>query len=122
MAMAEIKSHGSPPPKKKRLSLSLKTRRFASNTKPEALEKAAEGRNKKRPEEPIDPQILTVDDTTNLCLVLRLFVLEARKANGDSYPPSTIRNLLSGINRELTKTRLMWLSWIRVIVVFKSFT
>uniref|UniRef100_A0A1X7VJD5 Uncharacterized protein n=1 Tax=Amphimedon queenslandica TaxID=400682 RepID=A0A1X7VJD5_AMPQE len=63
-------------------------------------------RIKKRPEEPIDPQILTVDDTTSLCLVLRLFVFEARKANCNSYPPSIIRNLLSGINRKLTKSKI----------------
>lgn len=33
-------------------------------------------------------------------------MLEAKKANGDSYPPATIRNLLSGINRELTKNKI----------------
>lgn len=41
--MATRESEGSSPPKKKHLSLSLKTRRFACPTKPEALEKAAEG-------------------------------------------------------------------------------
>ena len=41
--MATRENGGSTPPEKKRLSLSLKTRCFASPTKPEALEKAAEG-------------------------------------------------------------------------------
>ena len=37
--------------------------------------------------------------------VLQLFVIEARKMDGKKYPPGTVRNLLSGINRELMKNK-----------------
>ena len=36
-----------------------------------------------------------------MCKWLCLFVLETRKEDGKPYPPSTLRCLLSGVNRIL---------------------
>ena len=123
-----------PPIKKRRLSLSRKkpltevnSSRFASPTKPDVVEKAAEGvvpentrqntrwavstflswveERNQRISEQIEPDILSSNDAERLSYVLRLFVIEARKVDGKKYPPGTIRNLLSGINRELVKNK-----------------
>jgi hypothetical protein len=59
-----------------------------------------------KPEDFIDPAILSIDDIEKLSYVLRLFVLEVRKTNGEKYPAGTIRSLLSGINRELIKNNI----------------
>lgn len=58
-------------------------------------------------EEQIPLDILSTHqaDSEKLCKVLRLFVLEARKIDGEKYPSGTIRNLLSGLNRELLKNK-----------------
>ena len=53
--------------------------------------------------EQLDTAILSSKDTDEISRVLRLFVLEVRKVDGERYPPGSIRNLVSGINRELTK-------------------
>lgn len=112
-----------PSEKKRRLSLSLRKRprsenRFASPTKPELLEKAAKGvvllnthhsttwlvkeeSNGRVQGEQIEDNILFCTDCKRLSYILRLFVLEVRKSNGDSYPPNSLRNILSGINRKL---------------------
>ena len=99
-------------------------KRFASPIKHELLEKAAEGvvpkntrhsttwsvktflswvaeRNERVENDKIEDDILFSTDCKRLSYhsyVLRLFVLEARKSNGESYPPSNLRNILSGIN------------------------
>ena len=54
-------------------------------------------------EEAVDPEVLYSCDPVKVCFVLRLFVMEVRKTNGENYPPSTIRNLLSGLNRVMVK-------------------
>ena len=117
--------------KKPRLSLSLKRpsrpdARFASPTKPELVEQAAEGvvptntkhstkwavktfmswlkqRNERVPDDQIESSILSCRDHSRLCYVLRLFVLEVRKSNGECYPPAS---LLSGINREMMNNKI----------------
>ena len=49
--------------------------------------------------EQIEPDILSYRDAEHLLYVLRLFVMEARKVDGERYPPGTIRSLLNGISR-----------------------
>ena len=61
-----------------------------------------ESRNKRVSAECIDPDILSKpigDDCRDLCRVLCLFVVEARKANGCPYPARTLYHLLSGLLR-----------------------
>ena len=52
-------------------------------------------------EETIDVDILAkpVGDCTELCRVLCLFVVEARKVNGELYPAKTVFHLLAGLLR-----------------------
>lgn len=57
-----------------------------------------EERNKRVPSEKMEPDI---PDHELLCYILRLFVLEVRKSNGEKYPPGSIINLLSGIHRQI---------------------
>ena len=49
----------------------------------------------------IDPEILTkpVHSTELLCTVLSLFLAEARKVNGERYPPKTLFQLMAGLLR-----------------------
>ena len=123
-----------PPNKKRRLSLScnkplreVNASRFASPTKPDEFKRAAEGvvpnntrqntkwavstflswveeRNKRVPDQ-IDCDVLSSNNAERLSYVLRLFVIEARKMDCEKYPPGIVRNLLSGINRELIKNK-----------------
>ena len=102
------------------------TTHFAPPTSIDALEKAAEGvvpsntksntkwatgtfaswldeRNKLGLSDQLDSDVLSSNNTLELSRVLRVFVLEARKTSGEQYPPGT--NLLSGINREISKNR-----------------
>ena len=57
--------------------------------------------------EQIDPDtcILSCRDAEHLSYVLRLFVMEARKVDGEKHPPGTIRSLLHRISRELIKNK-----------------
>ena len=104
--------------------------RFASPTKAPAVAKAAKGvvpentvqctkwavntflswakqRNERMPQELIELDILSAPSSPDrLCYVLQLFALEVRKVNGDRYPPSSIRSLLSGIGRELADNKV----------------
>ena len=43
--------------------------------------------------------LLECHDAEMVSKCMRLFVPEVRKADGEPYPPSTIRGLLSGLNR-----------------------
>ncbi len=116
--------------KRKRLSLSSKQKaassRFAAPVTSVALEKATEGlkprnteistrwalknfnlwaenRAKLVPDEPVPEDLLQCRDHAKVCKFLCLFVLETRKEDGSSYPPATLRSLLSGVNRELQR-------------------
>ena len=51
----------------------------------------------------LDSKILSSKDTQELSRVLRFFVIEAQKTNGQPFPPETIWNILSAINREIAK-------------------
>ena len=62
--------------------------------------------NKRTDVESIQPSILSCDDANRVSYVLRLFVLEVRKGNGEKYPPATIRSLRSGLHREMGKNRV----------------
>ncbi|XP_011408773.1 PREDICTED: uncharacterized protein KIAA1958-like [Amphimedon queenslandica] len=104
-------------------------KRFPSPIKSEALQKATEGvvpnntkqstrwalntfltwareRNKRCPDEEIDETIFCCPDAERVSHVLCLFTLEARKVDGERYPPSILRNLLSGLNREFVKNKV----------------
>uniref|UniRef100_A0A1X7VKI5 Uncharacterized protein n=1 Tax=Amphimedon queenslandica TaxID=400682 RepID=A0A1X7VKI5_AMPQE len=104
-------------------------KRFPSPIKSEALHKAAEAvvpnntkqskrwafntfltwareRNKRCPDEEIDETIFCCPDAERVSHVLCLFPLEARKVDGERYPPSTLRNLLSRLNREFVKNKV----------------
>ena len=134
--MENEEAEGAPPAKTtRRLSLSLKkpleesNHRFASPTKPDRISAAAEGvvpantrnstnwalrmflswaeeRNKRDQERKIESDILSCGVADRVSFVMRLFVLEVRKADGGKYPPSTLRNLLSGLNREMKKNKV----------------
>ena len=55
----------------------------------------------KKPEDPIPENILECHDHGVLCKHVRYFVLHLRKEDGTPYPPSSIRSILSGLNRAL---------------------
>ena len=125
-----------PPAKKRKVSLSLRkpleesnSSRFASPTKSDQLHRAAEGvvptntrnstnwavrtfllwveeRNKRETQRKIEQDILSCNSADRVSFVMRLFVMEVRKADGGKYPPATIRNLLSGLNREMMKNKV----------------
>ena len=124
------------PPAKKSLSLKKPLKdsnssRSASPTKSDQFDKAAEGvvpantrnstnwavrtfllcieeRKKRETQEKIEPDILSCNNADRVSFVMRLFVLEVRKADGGKYLPATIRNLLSGLNREMTKNKVQF--------------
>ena len=118
---------------KEKLSAPLKdtnSRRFPSPTKPDQLEKAAEGvirymntrnstnwavrtfltwaerRNKREDGEKIPSDVLSCQDPGIVSFVMRAFVLEVRRADGEKYLPATIRNMFSGIYREMQKNKV----------------
>ena len=49
------------------------------------------------PEDPVPYDIFIANDTESSCKHLSRYVVETRKENGESYPPSTIHSLLCGI-------------------------
>ena len=57
-------------------------------------------------EVPLD--LLQSHDAEKVCKFMRYFVLEARRADGDSYPACTIRSLLSAFNRILRANNARW--------------
>ena len=58
-----------------------------------------EWRNTAKPEDPVPEAILCTDDAQALNKWLSLFVLEARKLDGQKYPTSSLNMLLSGLKR-----------------------
>ena len=46
-------------------------------------------RNKRLPSEPVPEDILKSNDATLICKYMRCFVLEARRIDGEPYPPAT---------------------------------
>ena len=50
--------------------------------------------------------LLECHDAEMVSKCMRLFVLEVRKADGEPYPPSTIRGLLSGLNRVMQSNKV----------------
>ena len=113
-----------PPPKKRRLSLSLKGNRFA-RVSSESITSAKDGfvpantdrsnnwavtnfeswRTAHGSSFPTD--ILLTDDPSALCNCLCQYVMETRKQNGQPYPPKTIFNLLSGLQRYIRAKKPM---------------
>ena len=118
-----------------RVSLSLKKSKekeasqFASPKKRERLEEAVLGvvpsntkhstdwavktflswvteRNIRCPDELIEDFLSCCSDAKRASYVLCLFVFEVRKQNGEHYPPSTLRSILSGLNREFARNKI----------------
>ena len=56
-------------------------------------------RNERFKSDPVPENILLSDDPTLLNTHLSQFAVEARKVNGEHYPPSTVYQLLSGLLR-----------------------
>ena len=56
-------------------------------------------------EEPVPEGLLQCHDPAVVCKWMCLFVLEARRADSKPYPPSTLRNILSGLNRILQSNK-----------------
>ena len=52
-----------------------------------------------------EDDVLLTDNPQLLCLCLCTYVMETRKENGDSYPPKSIYNLLSGIQRYIREKK-----------------
>jgi hypothetical protein len=107
---------------KKREPLGANNSRFGSPTKQRVFEAAGEGvvptntrastnwalktftewmkqRNLRAPDDPIPSDILESKEASNVCRIMRLSVLEARRSDGQPYPPATLRSLVSGIQR-----------------------
>ena len=55
--------------------------------------------------EPVPEGLLQCHDAAVVCKWMCLFVLEARRADSKPYPPSTLRNILSGLNRILQSNK-----------------
>ena len=118
-----------PPVKKKRLSLSISSRRtnserFSVPVTEEEAKLAAKGvtpinttvanewavrnfvawmknRNSLTPNDPVPEDLLSCSNKIVLCKWLCRYVQETRKENGERYPASTIRSLLAAIQRVL---------------------
>ena len=115
------------PPKKRLKSSASTEKRFGTMVSPEELEGISKGfvpqntqkntkwtvstftqwivsRNKNCTDHghAIDEEILSKPmsgECTELCRVLSLFIVEARKTNGELYPPKTLFHLLAGLLR-----------------------
>ena len=106
----------------------LKASRFAAPVSEEEVKEAAKGvvpsntkknnawaersfdawvqeRNKLMPGDPVPTDLLQCHDTSIVSKYLKYFVLEARTQDGKKYPPSTLRSLLSGLNRILKESK-----------------
>ena len=57
------------------------------------------------PDDPVPPELLESQDPELLCKWLCRYVIETRRTNGSQYPPSTLRSLLSGVNRVLQENK-----------------
>ena len=63
-----------------------------------------QARNCHSPEDPVPEDLLTSCNPALLNLHLSKFAVEARKADGTVYPPSTIHQLLCGLLRHMRET------------------
>ena len=63
-----------------------------------------QARNKHHPEDPVPADLLVTCDPVLLNTHLSKFAVEARKANGEIYPPGTIHQLLCGLLRHMQET------------------
>lgn len=66
----------------------------------------ARSRSLIEPDDPVPSDLLKCDDTQVLCKWLCCFVLETRKEDGSPYPPSTLRSLVSGLNRIIKRNNI----------------
>lgn len=66
------------------------------------FESWCDAHNVDRGVESVPPNLLTVPDIDQLNKFLSHFVVEARKANGEKYPPATLHQILCNIMREIT--------------------
>lgn len=64
-----------------------------------------EERNKLISDDSVPEDLLSCHDPTTVSKYMRYFVLEARNQAGEKYPPSTIRSILSGLNRVLKEAK-----------------
>lgn len=112
-----------PPTKRKRLSLSLRSKdRFKKPALDEELSEAAKGvvpdntkrrnawairnfvqwaknRSEETPSDPVPEDILECNDPVVMSKWLCCYVLETRQENGQCYPPKSLYGLLCGIQR-----------------------
>ncbi len=58
-------------------------------------------RNRLHPQDQVPEDLLTSTDPSILNIQLSRFAVEARKENGDLYPPATIHQLLCGLLRHM---------------------
>ena len=74
------------------------------------------------PFDPVPDGLLACHDTSNVSKYLRYFVLETRAADRRSkYPPTTIRSILSALNRIYKESKAPFSSWIEQIQPFGSY-
>ena len=106
----------------------LKASRFATSVSEKEVNEAAKGvvpmntkknnawaertfdawvqeRNQLMPLNPVPTDLLQCHDASVVSKYLRYFVLEARTQDGKKYPSTTIRSLLSGLNRILKESK-----------------
>ena len=74
-----------------------KSTKWALNT----FEEWKIARNQQFPEDPVPDNVLECTNPSVLSIHLSRFSVEARKSNGEHYPPSSIHQLLSGILRHM---------------------
>ena len=65
-------------------------------------------RNQLMPLNPVPTDLLQCHDASIVSKYLRYLVLEARTQDGEKYPPTTIRSLLSGLNRILRESKALF--------------
>ena len=65
----------------------------------------AKNRKSIDPAQAVPPDLLSSDDPSLVCKWLCLYMMETRREDGQPYPPSTIRNLVSGLNRILQENK-----------------
>jgi len=62
-------------------------------------------RNQQVPENPVPLNLVKSQDAELVCKTLCKFVLETCNSNGQPYPPSTLRSLLSGLNHSFKENK-----------------
>ena len=75
-------------------------------------------RNQSFPDDRVPQELFMSTDPSLLSTHLTHFAVEARKANGEHYPPSSIHQLLCGVLRHMLTVQTSWTRRMLVSAVF----